>query len=271
MRPAATNPQAGWSGARSVRSRVNESSSSRLGDCSWLKLRGLPTFRQMENTPTGDDAFHGRSGPLSVRQRSDEELTPSLLGFVEASVAHGFKRVHDFNGAEQNGADGYPVDVVDGVRQNTGLVYLTAAVRARPNLTVLGGVNVDRVRLEGKRAVGVVAAGGTIYRAGEVILAGGTYGSPAILLRSGVGHRRRPPETRDRCRVRPARRSAPARPGVLQQRLCPRPGLPADDPGGRVGRSVAISNSRGPASLDSVASQPAARYNRSIIRLREST
>ena len=153
----------------------------------WSYDEVLPTFKQMENTPTGDDAYHGRTGPLSVRQRRDEELTPSLLGFVEASVAHGFKRVHDFNGAEQNGADGYPVDVVDGVRQNTGLAYLTAAVRARPNLTILGDVNVDRVLFDGGRAVGVLAADGTIYRAGEVILSGGTYGSPAILLRSGVG------------------------------------------------------------------------------------
>jgi choline dehydrogenase len=153
----------------------------------WSYDEVLPTFIQMENTPTGDDAYHGRTGPLSVRQRSDEELTPSLLGFVEASVAHGFKRVHDFNGPEQNGADGYPVDVVDGVRQNTGLAYLTAAVRARSNLTILGDVNVDRVVFDGKRAIGVVASDGITYRAGEVILSGGTYGSPAILLRSGVG------------------------------------------------------------------------------------
>jgi choline dehydrogenase len=153
----------------------------------WSYEEVLPTFKQMENTPTGDDAFHGRNGPLSVRQRSDDELTPSLLGFVEASVAHGYKRVHDFNGAEQSGADGYPVDVVDGVRQSTALAYLTPAVRSRPNLTILGDVNVDRLVFDGKRAVGVVAADGTIYRAGEVILSGGTYGSPAILLRSGVG------------------------------------------------------------------------------------
>jgi choline dehydrogenase len=153
----------------------------------WSYDEVLPTFKQMENTPTGDDAYHGRTGPLSIRQRSDEELTPSLLGFVEASVAHGFKRVHDFNGPEQNGADGYPVDVVDGVRQSTALVYLTTAVRARPNLTIRGDVNVDRVLFDGGRAVGVVAADGTNYQAGEVILSAGAYGSPAILLRSGVG------------------------------------------------------------------------------------
>jgi choline dehydrogenase len=153
----------------------------------WSYDEVLPTFRRIENTPTGLDAFHGRTGPISVRQRSDDELTPSLLGFVEASVAHGFKRVHDFNGAEQNGADGYPVDVLDGVRQNTGIAYLTADVRSRPNLVILGGVNVDRVLFDGTRAVGVLAADGTTYRAAEVILSGGSYGSAAILLRSGVG------------------------------------------------------------------------------------
>ncbi|MBF9069359.1 GMC family oxidoreductase [Streptacidiphilus fuscans] len=159
----------------------------------------LPVFRMLEKTPTGDDAHHGRTGPLPIRQRADAELTPSLLGFVEASVAHGYKRVRDFNGAEQNGADGYPVNVVDGVRQNTGLVYLTAEVLRRPNLTVRGDITVDRVLFDGSdssggsdsvggtTATGVVAADGTVFRAREVILSGGTYGSPAILLRSGIG------------------------------------------------------------------------------------
>jgi hypothetical protein len=147
----------------------------------------LPAFRMLENTPTGDDAHHGRTGPLPIRQRTDGDLTPSLRGFVEAAVALGFKRVHDFNGAEQNGADGYPVDVVDGVRQNVGLVYLTAEVRRRPNLTIRGDVTIDRVLFDGTTATGVLAADGTVYRSREVILSGGTYGSPAILLRSGVG------------------------------------------------------------------------------------
>lgn len=160
---------------------------ARYGAEGWSYEDVLPTFRDMENTPTGDDHFHGRSGPLSIRQRTDDELTPSLLGFVEASVATGFPRVSDFNGASQNGAGGYPVDVVDGVRQNTGLVFLPGDVRARPNLTILGDVNVDRVLIEGTTAIGVVADDGTVYRADEVILSGGTYGSPAILLRSGIG------------------------------------------------------------------------------------
>ena len=147
----------------------------------------LPAFKLLENAPSGDDAYHGRTGPLPIRQRTDGELTPSLRGFVEASVAYGFKRVPDFNGAEQNGADGYPVDVVDGVRQNVGLVYLTAEVRRRPNLSIRGDVTIDRVLFDGTTATGVLAADGTVYPGRDVILSGGTYGSPAILLRSGVG------------------------------------------------------------------------------------
>ena len=147
----------------------------------------LPVYKRLENTPAGDDAYHGRTGPQPIRQRTDDELTPSLLGFVEGAVAQGFKRVRDFNGADQYGADGYPVDVVDGVRQNVGLVYLTEQVRRRPNLTIRGDVNVDRVLFDGATATGVLAADGAVYRGREVILSGGTYGSPAILLRSGVG------------------------------------------------------------------------------------
>jgi len=153
----------------------------------WSFDDALPVFKLLENTPTGDDAYHGRTGPLPIRQRTDAELTPSLAGFVDAAVAQGFKRVHDFNGAEQNGAGGYPVDVVDGVRQNVGVVYLTAEVRRRPNLTIRGDVNIDRVLFDAATATGVLAADGTVYRAREVILSGGTYGSPAVLLRSGIG------------------------------------------------------------------------------------
>jgi choline dehydrogenase len=153
----------------------------------WSYEDVLPAFRDLENTPTGDDFYHGRSGPLSIRQRLDEELTPSLLGFVEAAVATGFKRVCDFNGADQNGTGGYPVNVVDGVRQSTALVYLNSEVRRRPNLRIKGDVNVDRLLLEGTITAGVVADDGTVYRGGEVILSGGAYGSPAILMRSGVG------------------------------------------------------------------------------------
>src|SRR3984893_8337562 len=145
------------------------------------------TYREMENTPDGDDAYHGRTGPFPIRHQRYDDLTSSLRGFIDATVAEGFPRVEDFNGPNPSGVGPYPVDVVDGVRQNNGLVYLTEPVRNRPNLKISGDVLVDRVLFDEHRAIGVLTASGAEIPAGEVILSGGSYGSPAMLLRSGVG------------------------------------------------------------------------------------
>jgi choline dehydrogenase len=153
----------------------------------WSFADVLPAFKLLENTTTGPDEYHGRTGPVAVRQRSDEELTPSQAAFIDAAVAHGYKRVHDFNGPEQNGVGGHSLNVVDGVRQNSALAYLTVEVRRRANLTIRGDVTIDRVMFDGTAATGVVGADGTVYRSREVILSSGTYGSAGILLRSGVG------------------------------------------------------------------------------------
>jgi choline dehydrogenase len=153
----------------------------------WTIEQVLATYTEMENTPDGDDAYHGRTGPFPIRTRKYDALTPSLRGFVDAAVAEGFPVVEDFNGRNPSGVGGYPVNVVGGVRQNTGLVYLTEEVRNRPNLKISGNVLVDRVLFDRHRAIGVATASGAEIPAGEVIVASGSYGSPAILLRSGVG------------------------------------------------------------------------------------
>lgn len=147
----------------------------------------LPVYKALENTPTGDDAWHGRDGPLPIRQRTLEELTPSSRAFVLAGQATGLAEVRDFNGDADAGVGAYPLNVVDGVRMNTGMVYLTKAVRARPNLTIRSDAEVDSVVFDGKRATGVRLITREIVSGGEVILSGGTFGSAAILMRSGIG------------------------------------------------------------------------------------
>ena len=153
----------------------------------WTVEEVMATYKEIENTPDGDEAYHGRTGPFPIRVRKYEELTRSLRGFIDAAAAEGFPLVDDFNGPNPSGVGGYPVNVIDGVRQNTGLVYLTDEVRSRPNLEISGDVLVDRVLFDQRRAIGVVTESGAEIAAGEVILSGGSYGSPAILLRSGVG------------------------------------------------------------------------------------
>jgi choline dehydrogenase len=153
----------------------------------WTVEDVYETFREMENTPDGDDADRGRTGPFPIRQQKYDDLTTSLRGFIDATVAEGFSRVEDFNGPNPSGVGGDPVNVIDGVRQNTGLVYLTDQVRNRPNLKISGDVLVDRVLFDQRRTIGILTASGAEIPAGEVILAGGSSGSPAILLRSGIG------------------------------------------------------------------------------------
>jgi choline dehydrogenase len=153
----------------------------------WSAEEVFATYKALENTTYGDPEIHGQSGPFPVRHQAYEDLTSSLKAFVDAGVAAGYKRVADFNSEDRHGIGGNSVNVVDSKRQSAAIVYLTAEVRARPNLIIEGGVLVDRVQFEGGRAVGVVDVDGGIYSASQVILCGGSYCSPAILLRSGIG------------------------------------------------------------------------------------
>jgi len=147
----------------------------------------LGAFKSIENTPDGDDAFRGREGPLPVRHRRRDELTPAMNAFVDGAQECGFAYVDDFNGAEQEGVSPYPLNVLSGRRINTGMAFLDDGVRARPNLSIKGGVEIDKVIMEGDRAVGVLDVDGHAYRAATVILSAGAFGSPAILMRSGIG------------------------------------------------------------------------------------
>lgn len=147
----------------------------------------LEAYRALENTPGGAESWHGRSGPFPIRQPKMTDVTPALRAFVDASVAEGFAYIDDFNGPAQHGVGIDPFNVVAGTRQNTGMTYLTTTVRERSNLTILEQTQVDKVEFSGRKATGVHLVGGRFLAADAVILCAGVYGSPAILMRSGIG------------------------------------------------------------------------------------
>lgn len=153
----------------------------------WSYDQALEAYKVLESTPSGDDRWHGRSGPWQIRQATLDELTPAVRGYLDTAAQSGFARVEDFNAAHDGGVGPEVKNVVDGKRLNTGSVYLADAVRARPNLTVRTETQVDRIEFEGQRASAVRLVGGEVVQAGEIILSSGVYGSPAILLRSGIG------------------------------------------------------------------------------------
>jgi choline dehydrogenase len=126
---------------------------------------------------------------LGVRVREPPDVSSWHAAVVDAMVEAGLPHLSDLD-AEQVGVGVAPTNVVGGARQNAAFAYLDAA-RDRPNLTVVGDTLVDRVLLgQGGRVTGVAVRGpdGEHERgAGAVVLAAGAYGSPAVLLRSGVG------------------------------------------------------------------------------------
>ncbi len=153
----------------------------------WTFATALETYKAMENTTAGENRWHGRCGPWPIHQSTMNELTPAVHAFIEAGAAAGFPRVDDFNGEHRGGVGSEMKNVVDGKRVNTAIIYLSADVRARPNLFLRPDTQVDRIGFIGKRASAVHLVGGEVIDAGEIILSAGVFGSPAILLRSGIG------------------------------------------------------------------------------------
>ena len=156
-----------------------------LSGWSWDEV--LETHRALENTASGDDRFHGRSGPLPIHQRTREELTPSVQAFIHAAERSGYRYITDPNADQGRGVAPVPLTIGSGIRQNTAIAYLSHDVRRRPNLTIQGWTEVDEVVIADGRATGVRTVDGTLFEAGEIVLSAGSIGSAAILLRSGIG------------------------------------------------------------------------------------
>lgn len=135
-------------------------------------------------------AFDRAKAGLRVRLVDDSELVPYHAAFIEGAIAAGIPRVRDLNDPDdRSGVAASPVNIDRGIRWNSALGYLDP-VRDHPNLAIIDNALVDRVELRGNRAVAVAAiVGGERVRipAARIVLAAGAYGSPAILLRSGIG------------------------------------------------------------------------------------
>jgi choline dehydrogenase len=105
-------------------------------------------------------------------------------------VELGLPLLEDFDDPQAvEGAGTIKVNAVGAVRWNAAFAYLDPA-RGRPNLTIMADTLVDRLHLEGSRVPGVlVLVDGRVVEvaADQVVVAAGAYGSPAVLLRSGVG------------------------------------------------------------------------------------
>ncbi len=149
----------------------------------------LPYFKKAEDNARGESEYHGVGGPLRVEE--GRARTPIMQTMLDAARAAGLEDNEDFNGATQEGVGWFQVTHRDGRRGSTAACYLHP-VAERSNLTIETNVHVTNVLFEGARAVGVAGrrpAGEVVeFRcSGEVVVCGGTYNSPQLLMLSGIG------------------------------------------------------------------------------------
>jgi choline dehydrogenase len=130
---------------------------------------------------------------LGVRPRTDEEIGPWHRAVIDAAAELGLPVLDDFNDPDAiEGIAAVGVNARGPVRWNAAFAYVDPA-RERPNLTIRPGASAARVETSDGHAEAVIVREGdgeTRIAAGVIVLTAGAYGSPAILLRSGIG----PPE-----------------------------------------------------------------------------
>lgn len=156
------------------------------GNTGWSFADVLPVFKALESDADFQNEWHGREGPLPIKRARMEELTELQRGFWEAATQSGHAVARDHNAPGAVGIGPIPRNGQNGTRMSTALTYLAHA-RGRPNLDITAGTVIDRIAIEAGRAVGVILASGETIPAQHVVLAAGTYASPAILMRSGIG------------------------------------------------------------------------------------
>ncbi|KAL2168012.1 hypothetical protein VTG60DRAFT_547 [Thermothelomyces hinnuleus] len=153
------------------------------------RLKRLENFQS--NPPAGvsskyaapKPSDHGSTGPLRVGYTAECEadLVPLLDAFEQA----GYPLNPDHNSGNPIGMSLLISSAHKGLRSTSHDLL----VPYPENLTVVTEAPVQRVLLDGKRAVGVEANGKRYLASKEVILTAGSLDTPRILMHSGIGPR----------------------------------------------------------------------------------
>ena len=160
----------------------------RLGNKGWGFDDCLPYFKKAENNEQFDNEWHGQGGPLNVTYPNHQSPLAEL--FIEAAEQRQIRRNPDYNGGEQEGTFHYQATQKDGERCSAAKAYLTPNL-GRPNLKVITGALSSRIVIEDGEARGIEYETGGVLRQArarrEVIVSAGAFGSPQLLMLSGIG------------------------------------------------------------------------------------
>lgn len=158
------------------------------GCTGWSFADCLPYFKKSERRAGAADGFRSNTGMVGVK--TQEVLNPLNAAFLAAGQEAGHPLTEDVNGFSQEGVSRFEMSVEGGYRSTSARAYLHSQPK-RPNLTVKTKVKVLRVLVEGDQATGVAYASGrninTVTANREVILCAGAFGTPQLLMLSGIG------------------------------------------------------------------------------------
>jgi choline dehydrogenase len=161
---------------------------AKMGNEGWSYKDVLPYFKKAENQEIINDEYHGKGGPMNITNRNYSNPLSDV--FVEAGQELGYPKNDDFNGKEQDGFGHFQVNHLNGERCSVVVAYLNPAT-SRANLTVEINAEVEKIVIEDKVAKGVVyhqnGVSHEVHANKEVLLSGGAYNSPKVLMLSGIG------------------------------------------------------------------------------------
>lgn len=168
----------------------------RMGNAGWGWEDLLPLFRRGETYWGGETSLHGGAGELTnssceQRMARGSSLHRATQRFIEGAVAVGIAPNRDFNGSSLEGVGWIDHNVTQWGRRASGATAFLKPIQNRTNLKIETDSSVDRIVIEGERAVAVdYRRNGQPIRAHaskEIILSAGAVNSPQILMLSGIG------------------------------------------------------------------------------------
>src|SRR5215470_14453914 len=157
-----------------------------LGGSSSINV--MPYFKRCERWEGGENPWRGAAGPVGTEY--EKTADPLYDAWMQAALAAGLPVTDDYNGKQQEGFGRGQYTIRDGYRSSAASAYLRPAKR-RPNLDVATRAHATRVLMRGTRATGVeYRRGGRVVQldaARDVILCGGAFKTPPLLMLSGIG------------------------------------------------------------------------------------
>jgi len=188
----------GWGGSSAINGMIYIRGHARdydqwrqMGLTGWGYADVLPYFKRAQHHEDGADAWNAEGGPLWVSRGPPGN--PLYKAFIQAGKQAGYPVTRDFNGYQQEGVGPYHLTIKDGERWSAAAAYLHPILATRPNLKIISEAHATRVVFDAKTAKGVEYGAGpgkptaVVYANREVLVCGGAFQSPQLLLLSGIG------------------------------------------------------------------------------------